>query len=634
MTRPRSLGRFSAYLAIPVLLTSAIVLPATTVRAADDVVIPGAPHLLPEDTLAYIRLDDANDLRVDFAKSSIGKMLNDPKMKPFATDIYKTLNDLFDQISAEVGVSLDDLLSIPSGQVSAAMMPGNISDEDYMDIKNEGEEDDSPEAIRRRIAQKRRQQSAIAGMFMIDAGENVDKLMVLVDGLEERLLEGGYVRRTSKVKKTTLVRLLPPRPGRPEVEYFERDDTVVLGIGHKTASSALDHWTDDSEESTLADSANFASVMSRCVGAEATRPQLTFYVDPYHIVERLIKRGGGGAALAWPIIEELGISKIRGIGGSAFRGGDEFDDITHFHVLIDPPRDGFFGVLRPETGESQPPNWVPGDVTSYTSIYWNFEATYDNVDRILETFQGPEPLKRFVEEPLKKQMGVEIREEVLANLTGRYVTCRWIQPPVKLNSQVQLHALGLSDPLAVKNVIAKLRDKRPNDVKVDTIGGNVVYLARQRRNNDNFPQGLRRPEPCFMILGKWLIFSDSREFIERVTRANTGALSRLVNVPEYELISSELGGKLDGEKPFLVSFLRSSDYFRQLYELAQSDDSSRFLRQAGENNVVAKKMADMLQRNELPSFDAFEKYFAPSGTFAYDEPSGMHMGSFTLKGEE
>jgi hypothetical protein len=42
----------------------------------------------------------------------------------------------------------------------------------------------------------------------------------------------------------------------------------------------------------------------------------------------------------------------------------------------------------------------------------------------------------------------------------------------------------------------------------------------------------------------------------------------------------------------------------------------------------------MLRRNELPSFDEFEKYFAPSGTFAYDEPSGMHLGSFTLKGEE
>ena len=41
-----------------------------------------------------------------------------------------------------------------------------------------------------------------------------------------------------------------------------------------------------------------------------------------------------------------------------------------------------------------------------------------------------------------------------------------------------------------------------------------------------------------------------------------------------------------------------------------------------------------LERNELPDFDKLKKYFAPSGTFAYDEPSGMHLGSFTLRADE
>jgi hypothetical protein len=626
-------GMVASLLAGPLILCAICVIAASPAQAADDAVIPGAPHLLPQDTLAYIRLDSVDDIREDFSESSIGKMLADPKMKPFASDVYQTMNELFDQISAQLGVSLDELLSIPSGQVAAAAMPGILPEDSDSRAQDDEEEDDSPEAIRRRLTQKRRQSNAIAGMFMIDAGDNVDKLMILVERLEERLLESGYVRRTSNIKDTKLVHLLPPRSGPPEIEFFERDDTVVLGIGHNTAAHALDRWLDQSDEPTLADNADFAAVMSRCVGAEATRPQITFFVNPYPFVERMVKRGGA-AALVWPMIEELGISKIRGIGGSAFRGGDEFDDITHFHMLIDPPRDGIFGVLRPESGESQPPEWVPGDVTSYTSMHWNFEATYDNVGKILENFQGPEPLKRLVEEPLKKEFGIELRDEILTNVTGRYVTCRWIQPPVKLNSQVQLHALEVSDSLAVKAAIAKIRERKPNALDVDTIGGNIVYLGRQGgRGGDQFPKGLRRPEPCFMLLGKWVIFSDSRTFIERVTRANTKALPQLINVPEYELISSELGGKLDGEKPFLVSFLRSADYIRQMYDLSQSDDSKRFLRTAGENNPVAKKIADLLQRNELPPFEDFEKYFAPSGTFAYDEPSGIHMGSFTLKGD-
>ena len=83
----------------------------------------------------------------------------------------------------------------------------------------------------------------------------------------------------------------------------------------------------------------------------------------------------------------------------------------------------------------------------------------------------------------------------------------------------------------------------------------------------------------------------------------------------------------------MVSFLRSADYFRQMYELAKSDDTRRFLRGAGESNPIAQKVAEMLQRNELPPFEEFEKYFAPSGTFAYDEASGMHLGSFTLRAD-
>jgi hypothetical protein len=620
-------GRFR--LVLPVALGLSLF--ASTLRGETGEV-PGAPHLLPEDTLAYFRLDNADEYREDMSNSSIGKMFADPAMRPLAGDVYRTMAELFEQFGSAVGLSLDELLAIPSGQVAAAAMPGNLSDHEEEMLEQEaGTDDDSPEAIRRRIARKRRQQNAIAGVFMIDAGDNVDNLLGLVEKLESRITERGYVRRTTEIEGTTLVRLLPPRPGRPEIEYFERSHSVVLGIGHDTASKVLDHWLKRSDESTLADRTDFASVMSRCVGAEETRPQVTFFLDPYHFVERLVKRGGA-AAFVWPIVEELGISKVRGIGGSVFSGGEVFEGIMHMHVLIDPPRDGFFGVLRPEQGDSMPPKWVPADVTAYTSIHWDFQTTYENLDKVLEKFQGEEPLKRFIEDPAKQRLGISFREEVIDNLTGRYASAGWIEPPVKLNSQAQAYALELKDPLEAKNAIAKLRERRPNDLQVESIGGTVVYFAKRSRRQ-NMPAGLRTPEPGLMILGDWIIFSDSREFLTRITRANNDAMPRLLNVAEYELVTSELGGKLDGEKPFMVSFMRGADYMRQMYELARSPDTRKFLRRAAENNPVAAKVVAMLDRNEMPDFEQFEKYYAPSGTFAYDEPGGIHLGSFTLRAE-
>ena len=300
------------------------------------------------------------------------------------------------------------------------------------------------------------------------------------------------------------------------------------------------------------------------------------------------------------------------------------------HVLIDPPRDGLFGVLRPQPVEVAPPTWVPADATSYTSIHWDFEKTFDNAGKILDQFQGEGALKRLVEDPAEKLFNISFREAVLQNLTGRYVSVRWIEPPIKLNSQVQSHAIQLKDPLMMKKMIDKFRERMPNEMTEETIYGKTVYMGRQRRN---LPDSFRKPQPNLVIIDDWAIFSDSKAMTERIIRTKGGG-ERLLNVPDFELISSELGGKLDGEKPFMVSFLRGADYVRQMYGMIQSPETRKFFRGVAERNPMVGKFVALLERNELPEFKEFEKYFAPSGTFAYDEPSGMHLGTFTLRAEQ
>lgn len=608
-------------------LTCLSLTPAGSTAWGQEKDIPGAPRLLPADTMAYIRLDSAEKFREDFSDSSVGQMLADPAMKPLAGEVYQMIDGFFDQVGAILEVSLDELMDIPQGQVAVAMMPGNLS-EYQEELLAEDEEDESPEAIRRRLARKRRQQNSIAGVFLMEAGDNVDTLMALMKKMDARMTRFGYLQRTTDVGGTKIIKLLPPRSGPPEIEYFEKSGTVVMGVGYNTAGKVLEHWAGKSDEETLADRSDFVSIMSRCVGAESTRPQVTFYVDPYSIAERLIKQNAA-AALIWPIVEQLGLPKFRGMGGSSFAGGEIFESIFHMHVLIDPPRDGVLGALRPEVVDSSPPKWIPADVASYTSLKWDLETTYDNVDKVVAQFQGDGPMKRFVEDPAMQQFGISIREDLLENLTGRYVNCVWIEPSGKLNSQVITHAMELNDSLKAKNLIAKFRERRPNDLTVDTIGGTVVYRGRSPRS---LPENFRSPEPGMMILGKWLIFSDSTEMLTRITRANLEAAPRLINVPEYELVTSEIGGKLDGEKPFMLSFLKGAEYMKQVYDLANSPSTKSMLRQA--NNPVTSQILSMLERNQLPDFKEFEKYFAPSGTFAYDEPAGIHFGSFTLRSDE
>ena len=610
-------------------------LPSQSTLGQDPEKIPGAPHLLPEGTFAYIRLDNADDLREELGNSSVGRMLRDPQMRPFAGDLYKTMRELFEQVSDEVGVSLDELLSIPSGQVAAAFMPGKLRDpKERAGIEEPvDEDDDSDRAIRRRLRRKREAENSLAGVFIIDAGDNADKLLTIIQRLESLGIRDGFIRRETKIGKTPVTRLLSPRQGRPDVEFFERDGVVVFGIGYRSAQDVLERWLEKSEDPTLADSSNFSAVMARCVGAESTRPQLTFYIDPYHIAERFVMRSESLTArmAIWPLVESLGLAKIRGIGASSFSGGEVFEGIGHLHVLIDPPRDGLLGVLRPEKGDSTPPDWVPGELTAYTSVYWNIEKTYENLGKVVDTFQaGENSMKGFVEDPLKKQTGLDVQEDLLENITGRYVRVTWMEPPARLNSQCSVHGIELKDPIAAKEVIAKLRKRFPKVVTPETVGGKVVYFGP---TNDRMPKQFRKPQPGLMILDNWLIAGDSKKLFQLVIRANAGQAKRLVEVPEYDLVASELGDKLDGEKPFMVSYGETADMFRQIYELAQSDDSKQFLSRAGENNMVARKVSDLIKRHKLPPYEEFEKYFAPSGTFGYDEPSGIHIGTYQLRAD-
>ncbi|TWU04618.1 hypothetical protein [Stieleria varia] len=629
-----------AWLLLPIILCL-VVVSSPEARAQDDASkknetsMPGAPRLLPEDAMFYIRLDSADDLREDSKKSSIGLMINDPQMRPLVQDVYSTARDLFAMVSDKVGVSLDELLAIPSGQVAVAVIPAIPPDEESRELyEQENQVDDSSEAAARKERRRRREAYGFATVIMIDAGKNVDKLLAIVDRIENQVVTNdGYVRRRTVVDKTDVIRLLPPRQGRPEIEYFEREGTVVFGFGHRTAQDVLEHWRGKSDQTTLAENARFGTLMSRCLGSEETRPQITFFVDPHAIIDRIIKRSGSmTAGFVWPVIQDLGASRVAGIAGSSFRGGEVFEGISHIHLRIEPPRDGVLGLLRPETGDTTPPKWVPSDVSGYTTLNWDIEQAYENFGKVLDNFQGEDSLKRLAEDPLEKSTTINLREDLFKNLTGRLVHTTWMEPPVRLNSQVSVNALELKDSTAAKAVMAEFRKKRPNDLTPETIAGNVVYFGNRARRG-NLPENFRQPEPCMMFLGKWLITSDSRKFMERVALADAGNLPRLSNVAEYDLVAGELGSKLDGEKPFMLSFFRGADSLRLFYELAQAPNTRQMLRRAGENNVVAKTFADMIERNEFPPFSEFEKYFAPTGAFAYDEPDGIHIGMFSLRGD-
>ena len=276
--------------------------------------LPGAPQILPADTMAYLRLDNVDDIRREWSDTSLGRMMQDPALRPMISDTYKLLADMVDQASGAIGVSLDEVLSIPHGQFAIAVLPRSMdelaADELDGDRDNVKNRDQSDEAIKRRLRQKRKRNHSFSFVMIIDAGDNIQVLRDALEHQEKRVGDGNrFVVRRSRIDDVELTRFIPSRPGRQPLESFEVGSTMVIGIGEKTASGVLEQWLGRSNEPTLAEHGRFVSLMSRCIGEENTRPQATFYLDPAAIVERLMRRNLT-ASMVIPIVDQLGLRRL------------------------------------------------------------------------------------------------------------------------------------------------------------------------------------------------------------------------------------------------------------------------------------------------------------------------------------
>jgi hypothetical protein len=607
-----------------------------------------APRLLPSGTLAYLRVDNVNDIRADWGGSSLGKMLDDPKMRPFVSDIDKILSDLFDNVGKELGLTLDELRSLPQGQLAIALLEGPPPEEKSDEKKADDEEEEDDDAIARRLRNKRRQQNSFAVALMMDAGPNNREMTDLVDRLMDLAEKNRFIVQKEQIGSIELTRLVRQRGDGDVIEWFEQDGFYVFGAGRTIAQSIAkklnaegrdsnrssgrsrrsDTTSSDPETETLAQNADFIAVMSRSIGAEAEIPQITFFVNPYGIAKRIIARSGSAFFIA-PIVQDLGIEKIRGIGGSLFRGGEIVESIGHVHVLIDPPRSGFFGVLRPEDIEVSPPDWVPADAASFTCVGWDIETAFENLGKIINRFAGEGSFEKNTEDEAKLRFDLSLKEEVFPLMTGRVVTMQRYQLPANWNSMARAIAIEVKDAKEAGKLLDKVKAKAPPQrMKPEVLRGKTAYFSEQRQ----FDQpGVRVPENSVMLLGNWLLFCDSREVLLQVLRAEAGEIDRLADDADYVLLTSELGAKLEGETPFLFQFNRDAESYRILYEMANSEETAQSVENRGGDNPIAGRVAELMRRNDWPEWEDLEKYFSVSGIFGYDEPGGIHFGSLNLR---
>ena len=84
----------------------------------------------------------------------------------------------------------------------------------------------------------------------------------------------------------------------------------------------------------------------------------------------------------------LGLDGLAGIGGSMNIDTDQYDSISHMHVLLDNPRSGIIKMIALEPGVSKPESWVPADVAQYMTFHWKIETTLKTLAPMYDSLAG------------------------------------------------------------------------------------------------------------------------------------------------------------------------------------------------------------------------------------------------------
>jgi hypothetical protein len=574
---------FSAFLALFIVAVASI---AEAAR-------PSAAKLLPIGTVAVLRIPDVKEMHARFMETGMGRMSQDPQLQPLVRSLYGVLGNAFANVDKQLELSLDELLAIPQGEIAVALV---------------APEDRRPAVV-----------------FVLDVGDHLPAAQKLIDRAKQ-VFEANGATKTEENVNGVNVSIFESRGDAPPITYLEREGTIVVTTDLDVAKGVLERWNGSATQ-TLADNDKYAAI-SKSNHSIDDESHIAWFVDPIAMV-RGFGQGNPGAQIALAALPALGLDGLQGIGGSMTFSTGEFDGVQHLHVLLDEPRAGIVELLAMGSGDATPERWVPADAVSYTTLYWDFQKTWDKLSTLVDSFQGQGAFAGQVRRRASERIGADIEREIIPALDGRVTHVNLIERPVTLNSNGTLVALKLKDPKIFTPVLDKIIAKFPEAFEKKSLGGVTYYVSKGSFPNpdDSAP----KQQLCLGVFEGCLMLADRNSLMERTIAMQHSGQKTLADSLEFKLIASKISRQAGGLKPGMVNFNRPEESMRFVYDLAQAERSRQGLTRLGENNPFFKSLNAALEENPLPPFEVLSRYLAPGGGMMVNDETGFHWTAFTLK---
>lgn len=593
---------------------------------------PPSDSLLPASTKGYVSIPRVQALVDKFKETQVGRLLEDPVMKPFSDDIRRQIKEKWSQSHSKLGLSIEDLEGIATGELSVAV-----------------------------VAEAQAKASLVV---LVDVAGQEPKAEETLDKIYAELQKQG-AKRTQKTVGDTKLTILesPPKGEQKEANravYFLKDGLFGVSDRESVAADIVKRLAGEKDE-TLASLAAYKAVLERCQSDQTVKdePHVRWFIDPMGFADAMRtwqdhRRKGGADYLE--VVKKQGFGAIQGVGGFVNISAGSYGMLHRTAAFAPPPYELAMRMMVFPNGDAfEPQDWVTSDLATYTSFHCDLQNAFDRFDTLFDEIYGQEGVWKDTLDSVKEDPNgpqIDIRKDLVQHLGQRATIVTDYTLPITPTSQRKLVAIEARNPDALAAAVQKSMQGDPR-VKERQIGEHIVWEilaedepqleldikgpdeAEQQPAAEVGANGAGVPNSAVTVAKGHLFVSSHIGLLEKILEQKEGQ-PKMGELSDYRLVQGELE-RLGAKEWCAQGFAKTDEQHRATYELfraGQLPEADTFFAKflnlllGEEKEGVTRK--PRLDGSKLPDFAKVQHYLGPAGSFVTSEPNGWYIVGFTI----
>ena len=556
---------------------------AQTLLTRTQTTVP-AEKILPANTALAIKIEKMAALRKGFESSQMGQLFADPGMKAFRDKLDSVLEKPNEQLKEAVGLTVQELLTLPQGQVFVGLVPQS------------GEE-------------------VPFGLYVsADAGENAAKMAEVMAAVDKATEKEGNRVATEQVDGLTLhiLRSKNDADG-PPIVWTQSGSTFHI-------ASSVDLIKDmaasaGGRENSLASNEVYATVAKKLGDG-----QMTWFMDAqqaFALGSQMAGQNGVDAETVAAQIQQLGLTGLKAMGGRYDLDEPEYESVYKMFIYAPSPVEGVLKMFSMPAQDLRPEPWVPATVAGYQSTSWDLDAAWKAILELADTY-APGVMDQVEQGIAGAGDGLKFKEDLIAPLGKRITTLSDFKKPITEESQRGVIAIALDDPKTFQNTLNKIFALANASPKQRSFQGTNIYDFDVPA--EMAEQGVTGPISLAIAKDQMFITFEP-SLLEQILR---GGYPALAESPEFQAVSKHIPSQTS-----FLAFDRPEDGARSAYSMLGSDQFKAALQQGapGDSDVIGELFDPKL----LPDFSVIAKYLSPQGGYATQGEDGVLFTRFTVK---